>query len=158
METRIGIGYDSHRFVEGKTLYLGGVEIPFDKGLYGHSDGDALIHAIIDAILGALSWGDIGKWFPDNDPNLKNIRSTVLLSRVKEKLDQNHVSIINIDSVVILEEPRIAPFTDSMREVIAKILGIEKDRISIKGKTNEGMGFVGRKEGVQTLAIVVLEI
>ncbi|MGB9769783.1 MULTISPECIES: 2-C-methyl-D-erythritol 2,4-cyclodiphosphate synthase [Caldisericum] len=158
MEIRIGIGYDSHRFIVERPFYLGGVQIPYESGLLGHSDGDALIHAIIDAILGALNWGDIGKWFPDNDPELKDIRSTMLLSKVKDKLIQEHIRIVNIDSVVILEEPKIAPFVDSMRETISQILCIEKERVSIKGKTNEGMGFVGRKEGVQVFAVVILEI
>jgi len=158
MEIRIGIGYDSHRFVKGRPLYLGGVEIPYDMGLLGHSDGDALIHAIIDAILGALSKGDIGKMFPDKDPKFYGIRSTELLKEVKIILDTHNAKIINIDSVVILEELKIAPYTQSMAHCIASILGIEEHRISIKGKTNEGMGFVGRKEGIVAIATVIIEI
>lgn len=158
MEKRIGIGYDSHRFVEGRKLYLGGIEIPYSKGLLAHSDGDVLIHSIIDAILGGLNWGDIGRMFPDSDPTFEDIRSTVLLSKVSEKLKENHIRIINVDSVLILEEPKLLPYVEKIKESVSFILEVSKERVSIKAKTNEGMGFIGRKEGIASISVVLLEI
>jgi len=148
METRVGIGYDSHKFVEGRKLFLGGVEIPCGYGLLAHSDGDVLIHALIDAILGALNLGDIGMFFPDTDPHYKDIRSTILLQKINDLLSERNAKIINIDSVLMLEMPKISPYTEEMKNMLSQILNIQKERISIKAKTNEGMGFVGKKKAL----------
>ena len=148
METKIGIGYDSHKFVEGRKPFLGGVEIPYECGLFAHSDGDVLIHALIDAILGALNLGDIGMFFPDTDPQYKDIRSTILLQKIADLLAKKNAEIINIDSVLMLEAPKISPYTEEMKDTLSQILKIQKAQISIKAKTNEGMGFVGKKEGI----------
>ena len=158
METRIGIGYDSHKFVEGRKLFLGGVEIPCGYGLLAHSDGDVLIHALIDAILGALNLGDIGMFFPDTDPHYKDIRSTILLQKINDLLSERNAKIINIDSVLMLEMPKISPYTEEMKNMLSQILKIQKERISIKAKTNEGMGFVGKKEGIASIVIVLLNV
>ena len=158
METRIGIGYDSHKFVEGRKLFLGGVEIPCGYGLLAHSDGDVLIHALIDAILGALNLGDIGMFFPDTDPHYKDIRSTILLQKINDLLSERNAKIINIDSVLMLEMPKISPYTEEMKNMLSQILKIQKERISIKAKTNEGMGFVGKKEGIASIVVVLLNV
>ncbi len=158
METRIGIGYDSHKFVEGRKLFLGGVEIPCGYGLLAHSDGDVLIHALIDAILGALNLGDIGMFFPDTDPHYKDIRSTILLQKINDLLSERNTKIINIDSVLMLEMPKISPYTEEMKNMLSQILKIQKERISIKAKTNEGMGFVGKKEGIASIVVVLLNV
>ena len=158
METRIGIGYDSHKFVEGRKLFLGGVEIPCGYGLLAHSDGDVLIHALIDAILGALNLGDIGMFFPDTDPHYKDIRSTILLQKINDLLSERNTKIINIDSVLMLEIPKISPYTEEMKNMLSQILNIQKAQISIKAKTNEGMGFVGKKEGIASIVIVLLNV
>jgi 2-C-methyl-D-erythritol 2,4-cyclodiphosphate synthase len=154
---RIGVGYDVHRLVEGRRLFLGGVEIPYGFGLLGHSDGDVLIHAICDAILGAISEGDIGVHFPDQDETIKGIRSTAILSYVANLAKQKRFRIINIDSVVITEEPKIHAHREAMKETLARILGIDKDNVSIKGKTTEGLGFTGRKEGIAVHAVALVE-
>ena len=156
MELKIGIGYDSHRFCENRKLVLGGVEIPFEKGLLGHSDGDALIHSIIDALLGAAHLGDIGKMFPDNSDEFKDADSTELLKRAYEAVSDKGYAVINIDSVVILEKPKIAALTDKMEKNIASALCIPAKNVSVKGKTNEGMGFVGRGEGIAAISTVLL--
>ena len=153
---RIGFGYDSHRFSEGRRLILGGVEVNYDKGLLGHSDADALIHAIVDAILGALGEGDIGRHFPDTDPNLKGISSLVMLKRVADLAVQRGYYVNNIDSTVILEKPRLSPSIEEMRRNIAKVLGTDYSRINVKAKTNEKMGFIGRGEGIAAFAVVTL--
>ena len=158
METRIGIGYDSHKFVEGRKLFLGGVEIPCGYGLLAHSDGDVLIHALIDAILGALNLGDIGMFFPDTDPHYKDIRSTILLQKINDLLSERNAKIINIDSVLMLEMPKISPYTEEMKNMLSQILKIQKERISIKAKTNEGMGFVGKKEGIASIVVVLINV
>lgn len=158
METRIGIGYDSHKFVEGRKLFLGGVEIPCGYGLLAHSDGDVLIHALIDAILGALNLGDIGMFFPDTDPHYKDIRSTILLQKINDLLSERNTKIINIDSVLMLEMPKISPYTEEMKNMLSQILKIQKERISIKAKTNEGMGFVGKKEGIASIVVVLINV
>ena len=158
METRVGIGYDSHKFVEGRKLFLGGVEIPCGYGLLAHSDGDVLIHALIDAILGALNLGDIGMFFPDTDPHYKDIRSTILLQKINDLLSERNAKIINIDSVLMLEMPKISPYTEEMKNMLSQILKIQKERISIKAKTNEGMGFVGKKEGIASIVVVLLNV
>lgn len=153
---RIGFGYDSHRFSEGRRLILGGVEVNFEKGLLGHSDADALIHAIVDAIIGALGEGDIGKHFPDTDPHLKGISSLVILKRAADLALQRGYAINNVDSTVILENPRLSTSIEEMRRNIAKVLGTEFSRVNVKAKTNEKMGFIGRGEGIAAFAVVTL--
>jgi len=153
---RIGQGYDVHRFAEGRKLILGGVEIPFEKGLLGHSDADVLSHSICDAMLGALSLGDIGKHFPDSDPQFKNISSLVLLQRVGALIRSKRFSVVNIDSTLVLEKPKIAPYADRMKKNIAEALEIDVDAVSIKATTSEGMGFTGKGEGVFAQAVVLL--
>jgi 2-C-methyl-D-erythritol 2,4-cyclodiphosphate synthase len=153
---RIGFGYDSHRFSEGRRLILGGVEVNYEKGLLGHSDADALIHAIVDAILGALGEGDIGKHFPDTDPHLKGISSLVILKRVADMAVQRGYYVNNVDSTVILEKPRLSQSVEEMRRNIAKVLGTDYARINVKAKTNEKMGFIGRGEGIAAFAVVTL--
>ena len=153
---RIGFGYDSHRFSEGRRLIIGGVEVNYEKGLLGHSDADALIHAIVDAIIGALGEGDIGRHFPDTDPNLKGISSLVMLKRVADLAVQRGYTVNNVDSSVILERPRLSPSIEEMRRNIARVLGTDSSRINVKAKTNEKMGFIGRGEGVAAFAVVTL--
>jgi len=152
---RIGIGYDSHRFLEGRKLVLGGVEIPFRRGLHGHSDADVLCHAIIDSIIGALGLGDIGKHFPDTDNMWKDSSSIELLSKTVELMKENRFEVLWVDSVVIAENPKLGPFTDKMKENISKT-GIPINAINIKAKTNEGMGFIGKGEGVAAHAVCLL--
>lgn len=154
---RIGIGYDVHRLVEGKRLFLGGVEVPFDKGLLGHSDGDVLIHAICDAILGALSEGDIGVHFPDSDESIKGIESVKILTYVRELANEKGYRIVNIDSIIITEEPKVSPYRAKIKARLAEILGIDTTSVSVKGKTTEGLGFTGKKEGIAAQAVVLLE-
>jgi 2-C-methyl-D-erythritol 2,4-cyclodiphosphate synthase len=153
---RVGFGYDSHRFSEGRRLIIGGVEVNYEKGLLGHSDADALIHAIVDAILGALGEGDIGRHFPDTDPNLKGISSLVMLKRVADLAVQRGYYVNNVDSTVILEKPRLSPSIEEMRRNIARVLGTDSSRVNVKAKTNEKMGFVGRGEGIAAFAVVTL--
>jgi len=152
---RIGFGYDSHRLVEGRKLILGGVDIPHEKGLQGHSDGDALTHAIIDAILGALGLGDIGKHFPDTDPAYKDIRSIELLKLTVELARAEGYEVTWIDSTVIIEKPRLAPHIEAMRESLA-VGDLHSGSISIKAKRNEEMGFTGKGEGVAAFAVCML--
>ena len=152
---RIGVGYDSHRLVPGRRLILGGIEIPFAKGLLGHSDGDVLCHAITDALIGALGVGDIGKHFPDSDPRWKDASSVEMLRYIVEIAGVSGYEAAWIDSVVIAEEPKLAPHIESMKEAIAKA-NIPSGRISIKAKTDEGMGFVGRGEGMAAYAVCLL--
>jgi 2-C-methyl-D-erythritol 2,4-cyclodiphosphate synthase len=154
---RIGIGYDVHRLVEGRRLFLGGVEVPFHKGLLGHSDGDVLIHAICDAILGALCEGDIGVHFPDSDESIKGIESVKILAYVRELARKKGYGIVNIDCVIITEEPRVSPYRERMRERLARILEIDIASVSIKGKTTEELGFTGRREGIAAQAVTLLE-
>jgi len=153
---RTGIGFDSHRLKEGRRLILGGVEIPFEKGLLGHSDGDALCHAIIDAILGALGLGDIGKHFPDTDPQWKDASSIKMLAMTVEMARQRGYEIAYIDSIIITDQPRLSSYINQMKEKISGV-GIPADLINIKAKSNEGMGFVGRGEGIVTQAICVIK-
>ncbi|MBA4389594.1 MAG: 2-C-methyl-D-erythritol 2,4-cyclodiphosphate synthase [Syntrophus sp. (in: bacteria)] len=155
---KIGIGYDAHRLVDGRRLFLGGIHVPYGKGLLGHSDGDVLIHAICDAILGAISEGDIGVHFPDSDESIKNIESVKILAYVSELAKRKGYRIINIDAVVIAEEPKISPYREKMKERLAEVLGIDAALVGIKGKTTEGMGFIGRKEGIEVQAVALLEI
>lgn len=154
MENRIGIGYDIHRLVSDRKLFLGGVEIPYIKGLLGHSDGDVLLHAVCDALLGALAQGDIGAHFPDTDPRYQGISSGELLKRVADLVKSKDFKIDNIDTVVIAQEPVLAPFKKQMQEKLAQILGIKEDSVGIKAKTNEGMGEIGRKEAIAAYAVV----
>jgi 2-C-methyl-D-erythritol 2,4-cyclodiphosphate synthase len=154
---KIGFGYDVHKFSTNRKLILGGIEIPFSQGLEGHSDADVLLHAICDALLGAAALGDIGKYFPNTDPNYKNIESTKLLSKVNELIKQNNYKINNIDSTVCLEEPKLFSYIEYMREKISSILEINKSSISIKATTNEKLGFIGRGEGAAAFAVALLE-
>lgn len=156
MKIRTGIGYDIHRLVEDRKLFIGGVEIPYIKGLLGHSDGDVLLHAICDALLGALALGDIGEHFPDTDQKYLNISSIELLKQVSDLIKKNKFQIQNIDTIVIAEEPMFIQFKDKMRLRISGVLGISKDNIEIKAKTNEGLGAVGKKEAIASYAVAVL--
>jgi 2-C-methyl-D-erythritol 2,4-cyclodiphosphate synthase len=152
---RIGIGYDSHRFAEGRRLIIGGVEIPFDKGLLGHSDADVLCHAIIDAVIGAIGLGDIGKLFPDTDPKWKDAVSIELLKYIVELARMNGYAIAWIDTTIITERPRLSPYIEEMKTALSRA-GIPTGMINIKAKTNEGMGFIGRGEGMAAQAVCLL--
>ncbi|MEW6170717.1 MAG: 2-C-methyl-D-erythritol 2,4-cyclodiphosphate synthase [Candidatus Omnitrophota bacterium] len=154
---RIGLGYDIHPLVEKRKLFLGGIEIPFAKGLLGHSDADVLIHAISDALLGAMAKDDIGKHFPDSDPKYKDISSIELLKIVFDLVKANSFKISNIDTVILAEEPKIEPFRDRMREKIADTLNIDKNDINIKATTQEGLGLIGQNEAIASYAVVLLE-
>ncbi|MBN2124157.1 MAG: 2-C-methyl-D-erythritol 2,4-cyclodiphosphate synthase [Deltaproteobacteria bacterium] len=153
---RTGFGYDAHHLVEGRPLILGGVEIPNPLGLLGHSDADVLAHAIIDAILGALGRGDIGQHFPDTDPAYKGMNSLLMLRQVMEFVKEDGFRVNNLDSTIVAERPRLAPFLPTMRENLSGVLEIGSDRVSIKAKTSEGMGFCGRQEGMEAFAVVSL--
>ena len=155
MDIRIGHGYDVHRLVEGRTLIIGGVEIPYEKGLLGHSDADVLLHAISDALLGALALGDIGKHFPDNDPAYKGISSLLLLGKVAELVRDHGYAVGNIDATVLAQRPKLAPFIPSMREQIADAVGVTVDRVSVKATTEEGLGFTGSGEGIAAHAVAL---
>jgi 2-C-methyl-D-erythritol 2,4-cyclodiphosphate synthase len=155
-EQRTGIGFDVHAFANGRKLIIGGVEIPYDKGLEGHSDADVLMHAICDALLGALALGDIGQHFPDTDKTYKNADSKTLLQKVYSLIKEKGYSVGNIDAVVALQKPKIAPFIYKMRSVISEILNIELDRVSIKATTTEHLGFIGREEGISAIASVLI--
>ena len=153
---RIGQGYDVHRLKEGRRLIIGGVEIPYEKGLDGHSDADVLVHAIMDALLGAAALGDIGKLFPDTDERFAGADSLVLLKTVGEVLASGGYSVINIDSTIIAQRPKMRPYIDEMRKNIAQTLAIPADQVSIKATTEEGLGFTGRGEGIAATAIALL--
>lgn len=153
---RVGIGYDVHRFAEGRKLILGGVEIPYEKGLLGHSDADVLVHAIMDALLGAAALGDIGKHFPDTDMAYQGISSIKLLEKTAQLLEEQCFFIENIDATIIAQAPKMRPFIEQMRENIAKVLGIEVCQVNIKATTEEGLGFTGRGEGISSQAICML--
>ncbi|MDP8230656.1 MAG: 2-C-methyl-D-erythritol 2,4-cyclodiphosphate synthase [Candidatus Gorgyraea atricola] len=153
---RVGIGYDIHRFVDDKPLMLGGIEIPHIKGLSGHSDGDSLLHAICDAILGAAGMDDIGHQFPNNDDRYAGIASSELLKMVADKINKKGFKVDYVDSVIILEEPKIAPFKDAMRQEIAKTLGIAKESVNVKATTQEGIGALGRGEAIAAYAVASL--
>ena len=154
---RIGMGYDVHKLVEGRKLILGGVIIPYEKGLLGHSDADVLLHAIMDALLGAAALGDIGKHFPDTDQAYKGISSIKLLKKVGELLEENCFFIENIDATIIAQAPKMRPHIDTMRANIAEALGIEISQINVKATTEEGLGFSGREEGMAAQAICLIE-
>ena len=153
---RIGQGYDVHRLVEGRKLIIGGVDIPYEKGLLGHSDADVLLHAVMDALLGAAALGDIGQHFPDSDERYKGISSIVLLKEVGKILQENGYMIENIDSTVIAQRPKLLPYRPQMAENIAAALGIEKEQVSVKATTEEGLGFTGTGEGISAQAIALL--
>lgn len=153
---RIGMGYDVHKLTEGRRLIIGGVEIPYEKGLLGHSDADVLIHAVMDALLGAAALGDIGSHFPDSDPAYKGISSILLLKKVGELLKNQGYSIGNIDAVVIAQKPKMAPYISLMRQNMADALGITVECVSIKATTEEGLGFTGRGEGIASQAICLI--
>ncbi|OOZ39397.1 2-C-methyl-D-erythritol 2,4-cyclodiphosphate synthase [Solemya elarraichensis gill symbiont] len=153
---RIGHGYDAHRFGQSRPLVLGGVTIPHRTGLKAHSDGDVLIHALCDAMLGAAALGDIGKHFPDSDTQFKDVDSRFLLRTIQENLCMNHYFVSNADITVIAQAPKLAPYLDSMREKLAEDLEIHTDQVNIKATTTEGMGFPGREEGIACHAVVLL--
>lgn len=155
--SRSGIGYDLHRLAAGRKLVLGGIEVPFEKGAVAHSDGDALAHAICDALLGAAGLGDIGTHFPDTDPKWKDARSLGFLEHVRGLLKERRLRITHLDAIVITERPKLGPHFSAMREALAQALGIEVSRINLKAKTNEGVGAVGRGEAIAAQAIATLE-
>ena len=157
MKIRVGSGIDFHRLVEGRELWLGGVLVPHSRGALGHSDADVLLHAICDAMLGALALGDIGKHFPDTDPAYKGIDSKILLKRTNELIQSKGWRVGNIDSTLCLEKPKIKPYVTQMQETIAGIVGVTTDEVSIKATTTEQMGFAGREEGLVAYATVLLE-
>ena len=154
---RIGMGYDVHKLVEGRPLILGGVRIPYEKGLLGHSDADCLVHAIMDSLLGAAALGDIGRHFPDTDDSFKDADSMVLMEHVRDMLYEAGYSVGNIDATIIAQKPKMAPFVEEMRNRIAETLRIEIDRINIKATTEEGMGFTGEGLGITCQSIALLE-
>jgi 2-C-methyl-D-erythritol 2,4-cyclodiphosphate synthase len=156
MDMRIGFGVDFHQLVEGRDLWIGGVKIPHTLGAKGHSDADVLLHAICDAMLGALALGDIGVHFPDTDPAYKGIDSKILLQKTQDLIASRGFSVVNVDSSLCLEAPKIKPHVPQMQEVIARILGLAEDAVSIKATTTEKMGFVGREEGLVAYATVLL--
>jgi 2-C-methyl-D-erythritol 2,4-cyclodiphosphate synthase len=156
MSSRCGIGYDLHQLAEGRKLIIGGIEVPFDKGPVGHSDGDVVSHALCDALLGAASLGDIGTHFPDSDPKWKGANSLLFLERARKLLDEKHFAIEHVDVVVILERPKLGPHFPRMRDALAKSLGVSVDKIHLKAKTNEGVDAVGRGEAIACHAIATL--
>ena len=153
---RVGMGYDVHRLVEDRDLIIGGVKIPYEKGLLGHSDADVLLHAIMDALLGAAALGDIGKHFPDTDPKYKGADSMELLRAVKKLLDENKFAVENIDATIIAQAPKMRPHIDKMRENIAGALGIDVSQVNVKATTEEGLGFTGTGEGISSQAIALI--
>ena len=153
---RVGMGYDVHRLVENRDLIIGGVKIPYEKGLLGHSDADVLLHAIMDALLGAAALGDIGKHFPDSDPEYKGADSLVLLKRVGELLSEEGYVIENIDSTIIAQKPKMAPHIEQMRKNIADTLGLDISRVNVKATTEEGLGFTGTGEGISSQAVALI--
>lgn len=154
---RIGQGYDVHKLIEGRKLILGGVDISYEKGLLGHSDADVLLHAIMDALLGAAALGDIGKHFPDNDNSYKGISSIELLKKVSLLLKEKNYSIINVDSTIIAQRPKLAPYIYDMRVNIADALGIDVERVSVKATTEEGLGFTGEGLGIASSAVCLID-
>lgn len=154
---RIGIGYDVHRLVEGRDLIIGGVKIPHEKGLLGHSDADVLTHAIMDALLGAAALGDIGTHFPDTAEEYKDADSLVLLKEVRKMLKERSYKIINIDGVIIAQEPKMKPHIPAMKKVLCEVLHLQEDQINIKATTEEGLGFTGSKEGISSQVAVLID-
>lgn len=157
-DLRIGNGFDVHPFILGRDLVLGGKKIEYKFGLQGHSDADVLVHAIIDSLLGAANMPDIGQMFPNNDASYKNINSLELLRSVNEKLSSLKIKIVNIDSIIICQEPKISPYIHDMKANISRVIGIHQDRIGIKGKSTEGLGFTGRGEGIAASCIALIEV
>jgi 2-C-methyl-D-erythritol 2,4-cyclodiphosphate synthase len=155
---KIGFGYDIHRLDPGRRLFLGGVDIPCGAGLLGHSDGDALIHALIDALLGAHGQGDIGAHFPDTDPRYKGVRSLVLLETIMGHLRAHGASVVNVDTVIVAEEPKMGPYIPAMKAALAAVLGVPESAVGIKAKTNEGLGPVGEKRAIACYAIALLSV
>lgn len=153
---RIGHGYDVHRFAEGRALILGGVTVPHTKGLLGHSDADVLVHALCDALLGALALGDIGKHFPDTDPKYRGVSSLLLLCAVRDLIDAEGYRLANCDCTLLAQAPKLASYIDGMRQNIADVLGVDKKSVSVKATTEEGLGFTGREEGVAAHAVALL--
>ena len=154
---RIGHGYDSHRFADGRRLILGGVEIPSERGLAGHSDADAVAHAVTDALLGAAGLGDIGQHFPPSDPRFAGADSIALLAQVVRLLEGRNYQVVNVDVTVVAEHPRVGPYAAEMRERLSAVLGIARTHVSIKGKTNEGLGWIGRGEGIAAFAVALID-
>lgn len=154
---RIGNGYDVHILTEGRKLVLGGIEVPHTKGVLGHSDGDVLVHAVMDAMLGALALGDIGQHFPDTDMKYENIDSTILLKRVRELVAERGYRVINLDSIIVLQKPKIKPYIEAMRKRIAEVLEIDIEQVSVKATTEEKLGFTGDESGVKSYCVVLLE-
>ena len=157
MSYRMGLGFDTHRLRQGRKLYLGGIEIPHEKGLDGHSDADVLLHAICDALLGAIADGDIGTHFPPDDDNFLNVRSTTLLERVMERVWAKGFILVNLDTVVIAQAPKVAPHRERMVSTIASLVGLQSDSVSVKATTTEGLGPEGRQEAISAKAIVLLQ-
>lgn len=153
---RMGIGYDVHRLVKNRPLILGGVEVPFEKGLLGHSDADVLIHALMDALLGAVAKGDIGKHFPDSDEKYRGISSLDLLGKVVQILKQEGYAVVNVDTIIIAQRPKLLPFIEKMTQNIASSLGIEGNAVNVKATTTEGLGFAGREEGIAAQAVALV--
>ncbi len=156
MEIKAGLGFDLHRLKKGRKLFLGGIEIEYSKGLLGHSDGDCLIHAIIDALLGAMGEGDIGQAFPETEPRYKDTRSTELLKQIVNKVKEASFEILNIDTVIMAQEPRLSPHVEKMKDVLCPILEIKREALGIKAKTMEGSGLIGRKKAMASLATTLL--
>ena len=154
---RVGIGYDVHKFEENRKLIIGGVNIPYEKGLEGYSDADVLIHSIIDALIGAVNKGDIGTLFPDTDDKYKDINSMLLLREVKKIVTENNFKISNIDSIIIAQSPKMLPYISKMKKNIAEVLDLNPEQVSVKATTTEKLGFEGRKEGISSQAVVLLE-
>jgi 2-C-methyl-D-erythritol 2,4-cyclodiphosphate synthase len=154
---KVGYGYDSHRLVRGRRLVIGGVDVPSEKGLLGHSDADVLLHAIGDALLGAIGEGDLGRHFPDTDPAYRDLSSLLILQKINDMAERKGLVVGNLDSTVILEEPRLAEFVPLMVARIASVLGVEQGRVNVKAKTNEKMGFIGRGEGIAAFAVVTVK-
>ncbi len=154
---RVGTGYDVHPLQENRSLILGGVDVPFHLGLQGHSDADVLLHAIMDALLGAAARGDLGSHFPSEDNRFRDISSLILLDKVKGLLQQDGYTVVNLDSTIVAQKPRLSPYLEEMRENIARVLGIEKDAVSVKATTTESLGFAGRGEGIAAYALVLIQ-
>lgn len=155
---RIGHGYDVHRLTENRKLILGGITIPYEKGLLGHSDADVITHAVMDALLGAAGLWDIGHSFPDNDPALKDISSMILLERVRDMLKERGFSVVNIDGTIIAQQPKLSPYIPEMRKQIASTLGISEEQVNLKATTEEHLGFTGSGEGISSHAVALLEL
>jgi 2-C-methyl-D-erythritol 2,4-cyclodiphosphate synthase len=157
MNIRVGLGYDAHRLVKGRPLFLGGVRIPYVKGLEGHSDADVILHAVVDALLGAAGLPDIGHYFSNKDPRWKNVSSVVFLKEIARVLSKRKAKIVNLDATLLSEEPKISPYIPAMKACIAEALKIKPAQIGIKASTNEGMGFVGKKEGMCCSAVALIK-